>query len=80
MNEDITNKVKTIIADHFILNEKEIGLDSCLVKDFGADSLDMVEIMMYIEEEFEIEIDDHAAQNVQTVRQIVTLVGDIQGK
>lgn len=71
-------KIKTIIADELGIEEDTIELDSDLTDDLGADSLDAVELIMAIEEEFDIEIDDNSAQKIKTVQDIVDYLKSIE--
>lgn len=70
-------KIKGIIADELGIEEDSIELDSDLTDDLGADSLDAVELIMAIEEEFDIEIDDTAAQKIKTVQDIVDYLEEV---
>ena len=65
------DKVKSIIAEELGVEEDAIKADSHLADDLGADSLDAVELIMAIEEEFDIEIDDSSATKIKTVQDIV---------
>ena len=67
----VFDKLKTIIADELGIEEDTIELESDLTEDLGADSLDAVELIMAIEEEFDVEIDDSVAQKIKTVQDIV---------
>lgn len=60
-------KLKSIIADVLNLDTQEITMDSTFVDDLGADSLDIFQIIMGIEETFDIEIDNDEAENIVTV-------------
>ncbi len=60
-------KVREIIADVLNLDENEITMDSAFVDDLGADSLDIFQIIMGVEETFDIEIDNEDADNIRTV-------------
>lgn len=60
-------KLKTIIAEVLNLDESEIQMDSKFVDDFGADSLDIFQILMGIEETFDVEIDNEDAEKIVTV-------------
>ncbi len=71
MSEDIVNRVKKIVADQLGKPEAEIKLESSFVNDLGADSLDTVELVMALEDEFEIEIPDEQAEKITTVQQAV---------
>ena len=65
--ENIEQRVKKIIAEQLGVNEAEIKNDSSFVDDLGADSLDTVELVMALEEEFDIEIPDEDAEKMTTV-------------
>ena len=60
-------KIKKIIAEVLNVDEEEITMDTTFVDDLGADSLDVFQIIMGIEEEFDIEIPQEAAENIVTV-------------
>ena len=60
---DIEQRVKKIVAEQLGVAEDEIKLESSFVDDLGADSLDTVELVMALEDEFEIEIPDEQAEN-----------------
>lgn len=64
-------KLKKIIAEVLNLNENEITMDSAFVDDLGADSLDVFQIVMGIEEEFDIEIPTDVAEGIVTVEDAV---------
>ncbi|MCK9536998.1 MAG: acyl carrier protein [Bacilli bacterium] len=64
-------KVRSIIAKELNYNEEDIKLESKLSEDLGADSLDAVELIMAIEDEFEVQVSDEAAQKIRTVKDIV---------
>ncbi|MBQ4110871.1 MAG: acyl carrier protein [Clostridia bacterium] len=65
------DKVKQIIADQLSIDEREISLDSSFTDDLGADSLDVVELLMAFSEEFDMEISDEEAEQIVTVGDIV---------
>ena len=65
--ENIEQRVKKIIAEQLGVNEAEIKAESSFVDDLGADSLDTVELVMALEEEFSIEIPDEDAEKILTV-------------
>lgn len=67
----VFEKVRKIIAKELNLKEEDIKLESRLAEDLGADSLDAVELIMAIEEEFDVTVSDEAAQGIRTVRDIV---------
>lgn len=65
-------KVKAIIVDELGVNAEDVKVDSNLTDDLGADSLDAVELIMAIEEEFDIEIPDEIAGEMKTVKDIIS--------
>ena len=68
---DIEQRVKKIVAEQLGVAEDEIKLESSFVDDLGADSLDTVELVMALEDEFEFEIPDEQAEKITTVQQAV---------
>ncbi len=70
----IFTKISEIIAQELSVSKEEIALETHLQDDLGADSLDAVELVMTIEEEFEIAIPDDETQNLKTVGDIVRFV------
>ena len=70
----IFEKVKTIIAEELGVEESEVTLEADLNDDLGADSLDAVELIMALEDEFDIKVSDEAAQGFKTVQQIVDFI------
>ena len=67
-------KVKEIIVEELGVEEAEVTLEANLSDDLGADSLDAVELIMALEDEFELKISDDAAQAFETVKQIVEYI------
>ena len=67
-------KLKKVIADVLNVDPDEIGMDSTFVDDLGADSLDLFQVIMGIEEEFDIEIDAEDTEDIKTVEQAVELI------
>jgi acyl carrier protein len=65
--EQVMSRVKQLILDQLDVEESEISADARFIDDLGADSLDIVELIMAIEEEFEIEIPDEHAERMATV-------------
>ena len=74
MSEDISNKVKKIVADHLGIEEAKVTEESSFIDDLGADSLDTVELVMAFEEEFSIEIPDDAAETITTVKDAISFI------
>ena len=72
------NKVKEVIIDKLGVEEDAIKLESHFVDDLGADSLDTVELIMELEEEFSIEIPDEDAENITTVGAAVDYVEKVK--
>ena len=68
------DKIKKILADTLDVSEEEISADTNIATDLGADSLDVVEILMSIEDEFEIEIPDNEIENIRTVGELVEYI------
>jgi len=62
-----TTRVRTIVADHLSVDLRDISDSSSFTKDLGADSLDSVELLLALEEEFHCEFSDEAADAIQTV-------------
>lgn len=73
-SEEIFEKVKNIIVDLLQVSEDSVTLESQFIDDLGADSLDLVELIMGIEEEFNIEIPDGEAEKVVTVEDVVEYI------
>ena len=68
------DKLKEIIADKLSVNEDEITMESTFIDDIGADSLDIVELIMALEEELEMEIPDEDAEGFKTVGDVVEYI------
>ncbi|HEY9660397.1 MAG TPA: acyl carrier protein [Allocoleopsis sp.] len=75
--EDIFEKVKKIVVEQLSVDANEVTPEASFANDLGADSLDTVELVMALEEEFDIEIPDEAAEGIATVQAAVDY---IQGK
>jgi acyl carrier protein len=72
--ENIEQRVKKIVAEQLGVNEAEVKIESSFVDDLGADSLDTVELVMALEEEFNCEIPDEEAEKITTVKEAVDYV------
>ncbi len=70
----IEKKIKQIVAEQLGLNEEELSEEASLIDDLGADSLDIVELVMAMEEEFEMEIPDEDAEKIVTIKDIIEYV------
>lgn len=71
---DLFEKVKAIIVDQLGADEEQVTLNSSFVDDLGADSLDIVELVMALEEEFDIQIPDEEAEKIRTVGDAVKYI------
>lgn len=79
MTQSIEDRVKQIIIKQLTAAESEITLDKSFVDDLGADSLDVVELVMNMEEEFKIEIPEEKAESLRTVGDAVAYIKAHQG-
>lgn len=73
--ENVEKKVCEIIAEQLGISEDEINKESSFLDDLGADSLDVVELLMALEEEFSLEIPDEDAEKMRTVGDVITYLG-----
>jgi len=71
---EIEQRIKKIVAEQLGVNESEVKNESSFVNDLGADSLDTVELVMALEEEFECEIPDEQAEKINTVQEAIDFV------
>lgn len=71
---EVYQKVVDIIVEELAVDAEEITSEASFIDDLGADSLDVVELVMAFEEEFEIEIPDEDAENIQTVQNAVDYI------
>lgn len=74
--EDVFERVKKIVADQLSVDPAEVTPTASFANDLGADSLDVVELVMALEEEFDIEIPDEAAEGIATVQAAVDYIQD----
>lgn len=74
----IADKVKSIIVDQLGVEEEEVKEEASFIKNLGADSLDIVELVMALEEEFNLEIPDEDAENIRTVGEAIKYIEDRQ--
>ena len=72
----IFDKVKSIIVDQLDVDEDKVTLNSNIQDDLGADSLDIVDLVMSFEDEFDLEIPDDQVENIKTVGDVVKYIED----
>jgi acyl carrier protein len=72
----VDQRVKAIVAEQLGVKEEQVTSDASFVDDLGADSLDTVELVMALEEEFEIEIPDEDAEKITTVQQAIDYINE----
>ena len=73
-SEEVFEKIKNIIVEQLGVVDTTVTLDASFIDDLGADSLDIVELIMALEEEFDIEIPDEDAEKVVTVSDVVDYI------
>src|SRR4029077_6500073 len=76
----VEQQVKAIVAEQLGVKQEQVTNDASFVDDLGADSLDTVELVMALEEEFEIEIPDEDAEKITTVQQAIEYINDRRTK
>ena len=76
---DVVERVRKIVVEQLGVKEDEVTLEASFVDDLGADSLDTVELVMALEEEFEMEIPDEDAEKITTVQQAVDYINNHLG-
>ncbi|MDJ1184507.1 acyl carrier protein [Roseofilum casamattae] len=76
MSESILEKVKTIVGDQLGVEQEKVVPEASFTDDLGADSLDTVELVMALEEEFGIDIPDEAAENIATVQDAINYINE----
>lgn len=74
--EEIFQKVQKIVCEQLGVDEAEVKPEASFANDLGADSLDTVELVMALEEEFDIEIPDEAAEDIATVQAAVDYISE----
>jgi acyl carrier protein len=79
MSADVLAKVQAVIADKLEVDASKIIPEANFIEDLGADSLDVVELVMALEEEFDVEIPDEEAEKLLTVQSVVDYINTKQG-
>ena len=74
------DKVRDIVVEQLGSEADEVTLESTFIDDLGADSLDIVELIMAFEEEFNVEIPDEAAEKIKTLQDVVNYIDQHQNK
>ncbi len=70
----VFEKLKSILIDQLDVEEEKVTLDALITEDLGADSLDVVDLIMSLEEEFDVEIPDDQIENIKTVGDVVKYI------
>jgi acyl carrier protein len=76
---ETADRVKKIVVEHLGVEAEKVTEDASFIDDLGADSLDIVELVMAFEEEFGVEIPDDAAEKITTVKDAITYIDENQG-
>ena len=76
----VADKVKQIIVEQLGVHEAQVDPTASFVDDLGADSLDIVELVMKFEEDFELDIPDEDAENIKTVKDAIDYIEKKKGK
>ncbi|MBH9538256.1 MULTISPECIES: acyl carrier protein [Novosphingopyxis] len=78
MSDDIAERVKKIVVEHLGVESDKVTEDASFIDDLGADSLDIVELVMAFEEEFNVEIPDDAAEKITTVKDAIDYIRNVK--
>lgn len=70
----IFEKLKEIIVDQLEVEDSDVTMEADLIEDLGADSLDLVDLVMSIEDEFDVEVPDEAIENIKTIGDAVKFI------
>jgi acyl carrier protein len=79
MSDEILERIRSVVAAQLTLEPSEVRPESSFQDDLGADSLDLVEIVLGLEDEFAIKIDDEVAQTIKTVQDALDFISKHQG-
>lgn len=75
--KDVENKVRAIIAKHYRISEDDIKNDSSFITDFDGDSLDIIELVLIIEDEYGIEVPEEIAEELDTVQKLYDYINSL---
>jgi len=78
--DDTLEKIKKIIVERLGVDPKDVTLEAGIREDLGADSLDVVDLIMEIEDEFELSVKDEDVQNITTVGDIVAYINKVKSQ
>ena len=78
-SDEISKRIREIIVEQLGVALEEVTPEASFIEDLGADSLDIVELIMALEEEYDIEIPDEDAEKIQTVKDVTAYVEERQG-
>jgi len=78
MASEIEEKVRAIVCEQLGVSESEVTPESSFLEDLGADSLDIVELVMALEEHYDLEIPDDEAEKIRTIQDVVTYIQNHQ--
>ena len=76
MEKTVERRVIEIIVEQLGVSEEEVTLEASFIDDLGADSLDLVELIMALEEEFGLEISDEDAEKIQIVQDVINYINE----
>ena len=74
MSDEVIDRIKKVITNHLGVKDEKVTENAKFIEDLGADSLDQVELVMALEEEFKCEIPDEAAEKIVTVKDAIELI------
>ena len=74
MDSEVFERVRDLLAEQLDIDPSTITMDSDIMEDFDADSLDIVDMVMTLEDEFEVEVPDEAVENLHTVGDVVRFI------
>lgn len=75
--KDVENKVRAIIAKHYRISEDDVKNDSSFLTDFNGDSLDIIELVLILEDEYGIEVPEEVAEELDTVQKVYDYINSL---